>query len=99
MNKRLCKIYRSSRREGMYLYALAAEGLERVPEPLLDSCGRLDEVMELELHSERKLARVDVNKVLESLEIKGFFVQMPPLEGEPEAGMYPALQAHMDRTE
>ena len=34
--------------------------------------------MHLELHSERKLARVNVLHVLDSLHTKGFFIQMPP---------------------
>ena len=34
--------------------------------------------MELEITPERKLARKDVNKVLFSLQDKGFFVQSPP---------------------
>jgi len=35
--------------------------------------------MELEITSERKLAREDSAKVLASLQEKGFFVQMPPV--------------------
>jgi uncharacterized protein YcgL (UPF0745 family) len=31
-----------------------------------------------ELHGERKLARVNVLHVLDSLQTKGFFIQMPP---------------------
>jgi len=35
--------------------------------------------MELEITADRKLAREDSAKVLQSLEEKGFFVQMPPV--------------------
>ncbi len=34
--------------------------------------------MELELTQDRKLAREDVNIVMDSLNEKGFFIQMPP---------------------
>lgn len=99
MSNRLCKVFRGSRVEQMYLYVDAVEALERVPDALRATFGVLSVVMELELHPARKLARVDVNNVLDSIEKQGFFLQMPPREGEPEAGCYPALQEHMDRTE
>ena len=35
--------------------------------------------MELDISPERKLAREDVSKVMNSLQDKGFFVQMPPM--------------------
>ena len=39
--RRICSIYRSAKREGMYLYVDKAEGLERVPEALMRSLDRL----------------------------------------------------------
>ena len=76
--KKICTVYRSSRKEGMYLYVDKTEDLARVPEPLLKQFGKPQQAMTLVLHPERKLARVDVNKVLEALEAQGFFLQMPP---------------------
>ena len=35
-------------------------------------------VMELDLHRARKLARVDVQKVMEGLATQGYYLQMPP---------------------
>lgn len=37
--KRICSIYKSPRKNEMYLYVLKAEGLERVPEALLPYFG------------------------------------------------------------
>ncbi len=51
---------------------------ESVPESVLQAFGKATFVMHLELHSERKLARVNVLHVLDSLQTKGFFIQMPP---------------------
>lgn len=42
------------------------------------SLGRATFVMHLELAPTRKLARVNVLHVLDSLQTKGFFIQMPP---------------------
>ena len=78
MTKRICTIYRSPKTEGMYLYVDKAEDLARVPEALLSRFGKPEQAMTLLIHSERKLARVDVTKVLAELEEHGFFLQMPP---------------------
>ena len=37
--KRICSIYKSPRKNEMYLYVLKADGLERVPEGLLPFFG------------------------------------------------------------
>lgn len=80
--KRICSIYRCSRIDGMYLYVDKKEDLARVPEALLQNFGRLEPAMTLLLHPERKLARADVNSVLEAIAKTGFYLQMPPQEGE-----------------
>lgn len=71
-------IYKSLKKEELYLYLQKKDDFSDIPEPLLNSFGRLEFVMELEITPERKLAREDVNKVLSSLQEKGFFVQIPP---------------------
>lgn len=84
--KRLCSIYRSSRVEEMYLYVDKKEDLARVPAELLKTFGRPELAMTLALHPERKLARADVNKVLEAIEQHGFYLQMPPKPELEQAG-------------
>lgn len=76
--KKICTVYRSPRREGMYLYVDKAEDLARVPEALLQQFGKPEQAMTLVLTPERKLARADVNRVLDALESTGYFLQMPP---------------------
>ncbi len=73
-----CFVYKSLKKEELYLYLEKQDDFSIIPELLLNSLGRLKLVMDLDLTSERKLAREDVNKVLVSLQEKGFFVQMPP---------------------
>jgi uncharacterized protein YcgL (UPF0745 family) len=74
----LCFIYKSLKKEELYLYVDKKDDFSALPEALLNSVGRLQFVMELELTPERKLAREDSVKVLNSLQEKGFFVQLPP---------------------
>lgn len=78
--KQICDIYRSSRDTDMYLYVLKSDGLERVPEPLMEKFGRADHAMTLVLHPEKKLARADISKVLAELDDKGYYLQLPPLK-------------------
>ncbi|MFP4154716.1 MAG: YcgL domain-containing protein [Halothiobacillaceae bacterium] len=73
-------IYRSSRREGLYLY-LAREGdFDCVARPIMERMGDPRPVMELELTPDRKLAREDVNVVCDNLRTIGYHLQLPPGE-------------------
>ncbi len=80
--KRLCRVYRSPRREEMYLYVDRERGLADVPAELLERFGEPQEVMSLVLTPERKLARAEVSDVLASIEQRGFYLQMPPTPDE-----------------
>lgn len=77
-------IYKGSRRAETYLYVPEENDFERVPAELLEAMGALELVMELELHEERQLARVDANDVMKSVSKVGYFLQMPPIEPEGE---------------
>jgi len=73
-----CWVYRSLRKQEMYLYLAGEDGFDRVPEPLMERFGAPVLVIELELSPERQLAREDVNQVMANLGDQGFHLQMPP---------------------
>ncbi|MCL7419980.1 MAG: YcgL domain-containing protein [Methylobacter sp.] len=73
-----CFIYKSLKKEDLYLYIDKKDDFSKVPEMLFNSFGKMAFVMDIELTPERKLAREDAGKVIASLKEKGFFVQMPP---------------------
>lgn len=80
-----CLIYRCSKQDEMYLYL--REDLnpdEHLPDALRARTGRLTQVMRLELHPERRLARADVARVIEQLQAQGWYLQMPP-QGQVQA--------------
>jgi uncharacterized protein YcgL (UPF0745 family) len=77
-------IYKGSRRAETYLYVPEESDFERVPAELLEAMGALELVMELELHEERQLARVNAIDVMKSVSKVGYFLQMPPVEPEGE---------------
>jgi uncharacterized protein YcgL (UPF0745 family) len=74
----LCEIYKGNKKAEMYLYVPFNKGLKDVPEVLLQSFGDLELVMKLELKVSRKLARVDVATVIDDIQDKGFYLQVPP---------------------
>lgn len=78
MSNTHCTIYKSLKKDGLYLYLRDHDMLEQLPEALLKSIGNTELVMELELTPERTLARADVNEVIKSLNEQGFYIQMPP---------------------
>lgn len=80
--KHLVEIFRSSRKEEMYLYVEKAKGLVDVPETLMKQFGDAQSVMTLVLAPERKLARADAAEVLQNIEQHGFYLQMPPTAEE-----------------
>ncbi len=73
-----CFIYKSLKKEALYLYITQKDHFNQLPAECLTLLGSLEYVMTLELTPERKLARENSEKVLKSLQEKGFFIQMPP---------------------
>ncbi|MFI8481251.1 YcgL domain-containing protein [Pseudomonas sp. NPDC078700] len=78
--KRICNIYKSSKRNEMYLYVLKSDELKRVPESLLLAFGTPTLAFSMILTPERALAREDIHQVLENLDNQGYHLQMPPQE-------------------
>ncbi len=77
-----CIVFRCSRKEEMYLYLPYQDDdaalLETLSDDLLKLTGYLEKALELELTPERKLARVKTDDVLNALQDKGYYLQMPP---------------------
>lgn len=75
-----CFIYKSLKKDSLYLYIDKKDDFSRVPEALFNSFGKIEFVMSLELTLERKLARENAANVIHQLKEKGFFVQLPPVQ-------------------
>lgn len=80
--KTLCDIYRSPRREEMYLYVDKREGTLRVPEKLLEMFGKPQHLTTILLTAEKKLARAESARVLEEIRERGYYLQMPPVQDD-----------------
>lgn len=81
-----CYIYKSLKKDDLYIYLNKKDDFSALPATLFDSLGQLAFVMELQLTPERKLARESVDKVMASLKNQGFHIQMPPFTVSPEPG-------------
>jgi uncharacterized protein YcgL (UPF0745 family) len=73
-----CKVYRSDKKAETYLYLADDMEFNDLPTQLQEQFGAPAFVLRLELSTDRNLARVDVTKVLESLAVHGFYLQLPP---------------------
>ena len=82
-----CHVYRSSLRDGLYVYVAAADAttepddaalLATLPDPVRRQLGAgAERAMTLELDEGRRLGQEDVREVLANLAERGFHVQMP----------------------
>ncbi|MCB1658929.1 MAG: YcgL domain-containing protein [Moraxellaceae bacterium] len=74
----ICSIYKSSKKDEMYLYVRKANGLSQVPEALLAMFGKATLFGSMLITADKKLARADATQVLTDIAEKGFYLQMPP---------------------
>jgi uncharacterized protein YcgL (UPF0745 family) len=73
-----CGVYRSENMPETFLYISKDVSFTDLPEDLQHVFGEPSFVMSLELDASRKLARVDVLKVILELRKNGYFLQLPP---------------------
>lgn len=74
----LVSVYRSGKRDDMFLYVTKVDGLKKVPVELLAMFGTPVPVMDIPLRPGRDLARVSGERLREELSSQGFYLQMPP---------------------
>jgi len=73
-----CKIFKTKKRDEMYLYVRDNVEYKDLPDNLLTLFGEPEHVMDLELSKDKPLAREDVLQVMANLQEQGFFLQLPP---------------------
>ena len=73
-----CFIYKSLKKQDVYLFLREQDGFDCLPRALQDSLGGMEFVFSLEITPERKLANADPVSVLNNLSKQGYFLQLPP---------------------
>ena len=81
-DKHLISIYRSSKREGMYVFLPRETDPATLPASLMTYFGQPVHAMDLVLTPDRKLARASASDVLQAIGDQGFYLQMPPKQTE-----------------
>jgi uncharacterized protein YcgL (UPF0745 family) len=77
-----CVIYKGRNKADTYLYLEREGDFRRVPPALLELLGELEPVLTLELTPQRTLARADVEQVRAQLQAQGYYLQLPPRDGD-----------------
>ncbi len=73
-----CYVYRSNKKQGMYLYLIEKDDFSNVPESLMKLLGEVVFSFEFDLSENRKLVKEEAREVLRNLKENSFFLQMPP---------------------
>ncbi|EWH00130.1 YcgL domain-containing protein [Halomonas sp. BC04] len=81
-DKLLCEIFKSSRKEEMYLYVDKRQGLKEVPEALLERFGKPVPTLTLILTPDKPMARAKASDVIAAIREQGYYFQMPPAKEE-----------------
>tara|TARA_Y100000994_G_scaffold156998_1_gene128617 strand:+ start:93 stop:341 length:249 start_codon:yes stop_codon:yes gene_type:complete len=75
-----CEVYRSNRKAGTYLFVADAEDLGNLPDDLKARLEPLEWVLAIDLAERETLAATRPATVIDSIESRGFFLQLPPGE-------------------
>jgi hypothetical protein len=75
----ICSIYRSKKKDEMYLYVNKTKALSMVPEALLKMFGKPEHRMDMLLTADKKLARAESESILSAIKDQGYYLQMPPV--------------------
>lgn len=78
MKREIIRIYRSAKKAETYLYVRKKDDLSEVPEELSKLFGSPVLVMDMLLTEGKTLARAQAIDILNAIEEKGFYLQMPP---------------------
>lgn len=84
MTRVLCDVYKTRKKDEMYLYVSRTDGLERVPEALIEQFGKAELALTMMLTPEKRLGRAQAEDVLKALDEQGFYLQMPPPPENPD---------------
>ncbi|WP_018984734.1 YcgL domain-containing protein [Salinimonas chungwhensis] len=76
----LCAVYKTNKKEGMYLYLPEKDNFDDVPDQLMHQFGKPELAMLLPLHKRETLGRVSKETLVNALNDKGYYLQMPPKE-------------------
>lgn len=75
-----CAVYKTHKRNGVYLFVKEKGCFSDVPKALLDQLGSLELVMVLPFVSQKKLVKTDPKTLINALNNTGYFLQISDQE-------------------
>jgi uncharacterized protein YcgL (UPF0745 family) len=72
----LCYVYKSSKKEGVYLYVESKNALNELPEELKTLTGKLELALTFKLTEDRKIQKVKAVDVMTAIKEKGYFLRI-----------------------
>ena len=84
----ICSIYRSKKKDEMYLYVDKTTALSLVPEALLKMFGKPEHRMDMLLTADKKFAKAKAEDILSNIDAQGYYLQMPPVREEYMLDLY-----------
>ena len=76
----LCAIYKSAKKDGMYLYVEKRDQFDAVPDALRSAFGKPSFVMLFNLAGNKSLIHANNQDVMDQIKAQGFYLQMPKQE-------------------
>lgn len=73
----LCAIYKSKKKDGMYLYVMKRDDFSDLPDSLREAFGTPIFVMLFNLAGKKPLINADNHEVMEQIKQNGFYLQIP----------------------
>ncbi len=70
-------VYRSSVKDGLYVYLGEEIAIDSLPAPVLKQLGVPEKALEFDLTDDRKLPNANTEEVIDAVKSQGFYVQMP----------------------
>ena len=77
-----CFVYRSEKKQGMYLYLRTKDDFDCVPAALIKLIGEVTFSFDFDLSKKKKLVKAEADEVMRLLSDNGYFLQMPPSKSE-----------------
>ena len=77
-----CNIYKGKRKQDHYLFISNDKTLDEIPQDIRQILGDLELVMSLDLLPTTTLAQSDPEVVMNMINDKGFYIQIPPSSSE-----------------
>ena len=82
VERQFVSVFRSSKKAGTYIFVRRGQKWDDLPEALRTLFGAPQHAMDLLLTEDRKLARVNSKDVLDAIEEKDFYLQLPEEQDE-----------------